>query len=243
MLKHCWRSQWVFSNSGSCIMLSVSALRRWNHLVFNFSIIFLRLVSDQWKNMSKALMSAGHSLVAVQDNLIDAIWTDRPERPSTQLRALGLEYTGQWVRTLDRRSVALSPSMCCWHDKRLLMSFIRVWCDRYSDIVRPWRSLDKHFRLPRYVLAREGDGAASQDDREKNHLVCRHSAGRDCVYVLSEICGAVTADSDMSFIAVTDEFCFTKLKQKKKRKLPRGIFVRFLSLPWFQILWLLFLTA
>ncbi len=45
--------------------------------------------------MSKALTSAGHSLVAVQDNLIDAVWTDRPERPSTQLRALGLEYTGQ----------------------------------------------------------------------------------------------------------------------------------------------------
>lgn len=45
--------------------------------------------------MSKALTGAGHSLVAVQDNLIDIIWTDRPERPSTQLRTLGLEYTGQ----------------------------------------------------------------------------------------------------------------------------------------------------
>lgn len=45
--------------------------------------------------MSKALTSAGHSLVAVQDNLIDVVWTDRPERSSTQLRTLGLEYTGQ----------------------------------------------------------------------------------------------------------------------------------------------------
>uniref|UniRef100_A0A4W6DF69 Xaa-Pro aminopeptidase 1 n=1 Tax=Lates calcarifer TaxID=8187 RepID=A0A4W6DF69_LATCA len=52
------------------------------------------IAADQWKNMSKALISAGHSLVAVQDNLIDAVWTDRPERPSTQLRTLGLEYTG-----------------------------------------------------------------------------------------------------------------------------------------------------
>ncbi|PWA14938.1 hypothetical protein CCH79_00014248 [Gambusia affinis] len=51
-------------------------------------------ISNQWKNMSKALTSAGHSLVAVQDNLIDVVWTDRPERPSTQLRTLGLEYTG-----------------------------------------------------------------------------------------------------------------------------------------------------
>lgn len=45
--------------------------------------------------MCKALTGAGHSLVAVQDNLIDAIWMDRPERPSTQLRTLGQEYTGQ----------------------------------------------------------------------------------------------------------------------------------------------------
>lgn len=45
--------------------------------------------------MSAALTSAGHSLVAVQDNLIDVVWPDRPERPSTQLRTLGLEYTGQ----------------------------------------------------------------------------------------------------------------------------------------------------
>lgn len=45
--------------------------------------------------MSKALSGAGHSLVAVQDNLIDAVWMDRPERPSTQLRALGLDYTGK----------------------------------------------------------------------------------------------------------------------------------------------------
>lgn len=45
--------------------------------------------------MFKALSSAGHSLVAVQDNLIDAVWPDRPERPSTQLRSLGLDFTGQ----------------------------------------------------------------------------------------------------------------------------------------------------
>lgn len=46
--------------------------------------------------MSKALNGAGHSLVAVQQNMIDAVWPDRPERPSTQLRTLGLEYTGQY---------------------------------------------------------------------------------------------------------------------------------------------------
>lgn len=45
--------------------------------------------------MSKALTGAGHSLVAVQDNLIDVVWTERPERPSTQLRTLGPERTGE----------------------------------------------------------------------------------------------------------------------------------------------------
>lgn len=60
-----------------------------------FFIFFPRRPADQWKNMSKALTGAGHSLVAVQDNLIDVVWTDRPERPSTQLRTLGLEYTGE----------------------------------------------------------------------------------------------------------------------------------------------------
>uniref|UniRef100_A0A8C2IJV9 X-prolyl aminopeptidase (aminopeptidase P) 1, soluble n=2 Tax=Cyprinus carpio TaxID=7962 RepID=A0A8C2IJV9_CYPCA len=52
------------------------------------------IAADQWKNMSKALSNAGHSLVAVKDNLIDAIWEDRPPRPSTKLITLGLKYTG-----------------------------------------------------------------------------------------------------------------------------------------------------
>lgn len=51
-------------------------------------------LSDQWKNMSQALASAGHALVAVEDNLIDAVWEDRPPRPSTPLIALGLKFTG-----------------------------------------------------------------------------------------------------------------------------------------------------
>ena len=45
--------------------------------------------------MSKALAGAGHALVAVQDNLIDAVWQDRPPRPSTQLITLGLDRTGE----------------------------------------------------------------------------------------------------------------------------------------------------
>ena len=62
--------------------------------------------------MAKALNSAGHSLVAVQENLIDAIWEDRLARPSTQLIALGLKYTGSihtHIRSSPKLLVCLSP--------------------------------------------------------------------------------------------------------------------------------------
>ncbi|KAI4874035.1 hypothetical protein NFI96_019580 [Prochilodus magdalenae] len=60
------------------------------------------IAADQWKTMAKALNSAGHSLVAVQENLIDAIWEDRLARPSTQLIALGLKYTGSDEQDLNQ---------------------------------------------------------------------------------------------------------------------------------------------
>ncbi|EMP39774.1 Xaa-Pro aminopeptidase 1 [Chelonia mydas] len=50
--------------------------------------------ADQWKRMSKALKSAGHVLVPVKENLIDAIWVDRPQRPCKPLMTLDLSYTG-----------------------------------------------------------------------------------------------------------------------------------------------------
>ncbi|NXJ63748.1 XPP1 aminopeptidase, partial [Rostratula benghalensis] len=50
--------------------------------------------ADQWKRMSKALRSAGHDLVPVQENLIDTIWTDCPQRPCKPLITLDLSYTG-----------------------------------------------------------------------------------------------------------------------------------------------------
>lgn len=50
--------------------------------------------ADQWKRMSKALKSAGHVLVPVKENLIDAIWMDRPQRPCKPLMTLDLSYTG-----------------------------------------------------------------------------------------------------------------------------------------------------
>uniref|UniRef100_A0A452IUV8 Xaa-Pro aminopeptidase 1 n=1 Tax=Gopherus agassizii TaxID=38772 RepID=A0A452IUV8_9SAUR len=50
--------------------------------------------ADQWKRISKALKSAGHVLVPVKENLIDAIWMDRPQRPCKPLMTLDLSYTG-----------------------------------------------------------------------------------------------------------------------------------------------------
>ncbi|OXB60237.1 hypothetical protein ASZ78_007572 [Callipepla squamata] len=49
---------------------------------------------DQWKRMSKVLRSAGHDLVPIKENLIDTIWTDRPQRPCKPLIVLDLSYTG-----------------------------------------------------------------------------------------------------------------------------------------------------
>ena len=45
--------------------------------------------------MAKVLRSAGHHLIPYMDNLVDKIWTDRPERPCKPLITLGLDYTGQ----------------------------------------------------------------------------------------------------------------------------------------------------
>lgn len=55
----------------------------------------IRFSSDYWKKMAKVLRSAGHHLVPVKENLVDKIWTDRPERPCKPLLTLGLDYTGQ----------------------------------------------------------------------------------------------------------------------------------------------------
>ncbi|KAF7648267.1 hypothetical protein LDENG_00159670, partial [Lucifuga dentata] len=73
------------------------------------------IAADQWKNMSKALVSAGHSLVAVQENLIDAVWMDRPERPSTQLRTLGLDYTGvAWQDKITALRAKMTERKITW---------------------------------------------------------------------------------------------------------------------------------
>uniref|UniRef100_A0A665WQF7 Xaa-Pro aminopeptidase 1 n=1 Tax=Echeneis naucrates TaxID=173247 RepID=A0A665WQF7_ECHNA len=93
------------------------------------------IAADQWKNMSKALASAGHSLVAVQDNLIDAVWTDRPKRPSTQLRTLGLEYTGlSWQDKITSLRAKMTERKISWFVATALDEIAWLFNLRGADI-------------------------------------------------------------------------------------------------------------
>ncbi|KAM8773722.1 xaa-Pro aminopeptidase 1 isoform 1-T1 [Acanthopagrus schlegelii] len=93
------------------------------------------IAADQWKNMSKALSGAGHSLVAVQDNLIDAVWTDRPERPSTQLRTLGLDYTGMtWQDKITALRAKMTERKINWFVATALDEIAWLFNLRGADI-------------------------------------------------------------------------------------------------------------
>lgn len=93
------------------------------------------IAADQWKNMSKALSSAGHSLVAVQDNLIDAIWEDRPTRPSTKLIALGLKYTGlTWQDKITALRGKMAERKISWFVVTALDEIAWLFNLRGSDI-------------------------------------------------------------------------------------------------------------
>uniref|UniRef100_A0A8C9Z1G5 X-prolyl aminopeptidase (aminopeptidase P) 1, soluble n=1 Tax=Sander lucioperca TaxID=283035 RepID=A0A8C9Z1G5_SANLU len=93
------------------------------------------IAADQWKNMSKALTSAGHSLVAVQDNLIDVVWMDRPERPSTQLRTLGLEYTGMsWQDKITALRTKMTERKVTWFVATALDEIAWLFNLRGADI-------------------------------------------------------------------------------------------------------------
>ena len=40
------------------------------------------LEADVWRDLSRELQGGGHSIIAVPENLIDLVWTDRPTRPA-----------------------------------------------------------------------------------------------------------------------------------------------------------------
>uniref|UniRef100_A0A8C5HD11 Xaa-Pro aminopeptidase 1 n=1 Tax=Gouania willdenowi TaxID=441366 RepID=A0A8C5HD11_GOUWI len=93
------------------------------------------IAADQWKTMSKALSSAGHSLVALQDNLIDVVWIDRPERPSKQLRTLGLEYTGiSWHDKITALRAKMTERKITWFVATALDEIAWLFNLRGADI-------------------------------------------------------------------------------------------------------------
>uniref|UniRef100_A0A3B4CJX0 Xaa-Pro aminopeptidase 1 n=1 Tax=Pygocentrus nattereri TaxID=42514 RepID=A0A3B4CJX0_PYGNA len=93
------------------------------------------IAADQWKAMAKALSGAGHSLVAVQDNLIDAVWEDRPVRPSTQLSALGLKYTGlSWQDKIRQLRGKMAERKISWFVVTALDEIAWLFNLRGSDI-------------------------------------------------------------------------------------------------------------
>uniref|UniRef100_A0AAR2J0U6 X-prolyl aminopeptidase (aminopeptidase P) 1, soluble n=1 Tax=Pygocentrus nattereri TaxID=42514 RepID=A0AAR2J0U6_PYGNA len=105
------------------------------------------IAADQWKAMAKALSGAGHSLVAVQDNLIDAVWEDRPVRPSTQLSALGLKYTGlSWQDKIRQLRGKMAERKISWFVVTALDEIACAYqkasfCVEWSDHDPPLRPL------------------------------------------------------------------------------------------------------
>ncbi|GAA6098049.1 xaa-Pro aminopeptidase 1 isoform X1 [Tachysurus ichikawai] len=91
--------------------------------------------ADQWKSMAKTLKSAGHSLVAVQENLIDAVWEDRPARPSNQLSVLGLSYTGlSWQDKIVQLRGKMAERKISWFVVTALDEIAWLFNLRGSDI-------------------------------------------------------------------------------------------------------------
>ncbi|KAK7063294.1 Xaa-Pro aminopeptidase 1 [Halocaridina rubra] len=50
--------------------------------------------AEWWRDLSRELQSAGHSVIPVDRNLIDILWENRPERPSNPIYPIEVKYTG-----------------------------------------------------------------------------------------------------------------------------------------------------
>nr|XP_033798041.1 xaa-Pro aminopeptidase 1 isoform X1 [Geotrypetes seraphini]XP_033798043.1 xaa-Pro aminopeptidase 1 isoform X1 [Geotrypetes seraphini]XP_033798045.1 xaa-Pro aminopeptidase 1 isoform X1 [Geotrypetes seraphini]XP_033798046.1 xaa-Pro aminopeptidase 1 isoform X1 [Geotrypetes seraphini]XP_033798047.1 xaa-Pro aminopeptidase 1 isoform X1 [Geotrypetes seraphini]XP_033798048.1 xaa-Pro aminopeptidase 1 isoform X1 [Geotrypetes seraphini]XP_033798049.1 xaa-Pro aminopeptidase 1 isoform X1 [Geotrypetes s len=95
----------------------------------------LIMAADQWKNISKVLKSAGHRLVAVEENLIDVIWTDRPRRPCRPLMTLGLNYTGvSWQKKIAILRAKMTERKTSWFVVTALDEVAWLFNLRGSDV-------------------------------------------------------------------------------------------------------------
>ncbi|KAF7254644.1 Xaa-Pro aminopeptidase 1, partial [Varanus komodoensis] len=91
--------------------------------------------ADQWKRMSKVLKSAGHSLVPVKDNLIDAIWEDQLQRPCKPLMTLDLSYTGiSWKDKITALRAKMAERKAVWFVVTALDEVAWLFNLRGSDV-------------------------------------------------------------------------------------------------------------
>ncbi|XP_029657417.1 xaa-Pro aminopeptidase 1-like [Octopus sinensis] len=61
--------------------------------------------SNEWESLSKKLDQKKMSLVPVEDNLVDRIWTDRPPTPKSRIFPLEIKYSGQsWEEKIPKSS-------------------------------------------------------------------------------------------------------------------------------------------
>ncbi|KAB0348923.1 hypothetical protein FD754_013780, partial [Muntiacus muntjak] len=95
----------------------------------------LIIPTDYWKKMAKVLRSAGHHLIPVKDNLVDKIWTDRPERPCKPLITLGLDYTGiSWKDKVADLRLKMAERNVVWFVVTALDEIAWLFNLRGSDV-------------------------------------------------------------------------------------------------------------
>uniref|UniRef100_A0A8C0T330 X-prolyl aminopeptidase 1 n=1 Tax=Canis lupus familiaris TaxID=9615 RepID=A0A8C0T330_CANLF len=95
----------------------------------------LIIPTDYWKKMAKVLRSAGHHLIPVKENLVDKIWTDRPERPCKPLLALGLDYTGiSWKDKVADLRLKMAERNVVWFVVTALDEIAWLFNLRGSDV-------------------------------------------------------------------------------------------------------------
>lgn len=95
----------------------------------------LIIPTDYWKKMAKVLRSAGHHLVPVKENLVDKIWTDRPERPCKPLLTLGLDYTGiSWKDKVADLRLKMAERNVVWFVVTALDEIAWLFNLRGSDV-------------------------------------------------------------------------------------------------------------
>ncbi|VTJ84944.1 Hypothetical predicted protein [Marmota monax] len=95
----------------------------------------LIIPTDYWKKMAKVLRSAGHHLIPVKENLVDKIWTDRPERPCKALLTLGLDYTGiSWKDKIADLRLKMAERNIVWFVVTALDEIAWLFNLRGSDV-------------------------------------------------------------------------------------------------------------